>query len=357
MHEPAPPLKDWNQAFAEGVNAREIADLAWAIPPSLRYTQTASTLRSKIFPPIDFVVALYIAEGLTILAGRPKLGKSWLMLEIALAISMGGSCLGNIQCEPGDVLYLALEDNERRLQSRITKLIGFSKEWPARFHFATEWPRADAGGLERIREWIKSAGNPRLVVVDVFAMFRSPRSNKDSPYESDYLAMHGLQQIASEMGIAIVVVHHLRKSVAETDPFEKVSGTLGLSGAADTVLILDRDGNGATLYGRGRDIEEIETAVEFDRAACRWRVLGEAVEVRRTDERSSILAALKDAGSPMSPADLSAATGMASLNVRQLLLKMVKAGEVTKAAYGRYLHPDLTPLNTDNTDNTQGDES
>ena len=123
------------------------------------------------------------------------------------------------------------------------------------FHYATEWPRADAGGLDRIREWIKAADNPRLVVIDVFAMFRSPRSSKDFPYESDYNAMHGLQAIASETGVAIVAVHHLRKGVAEADPFEKVSGTLGLSGAADTVLILDRDA-WRELYGRGRDIEE-----------------------------------------------------------------------------------------------------
>ena len=89
----------------------------------------------------------YITEGLTILAGRPKLGKSWFMLETALGTSMAGICLGNIVCELGDVLYLALEDNERRLQSRITKLIGYANDWPERLHYATEWPRADAGGL------------------------------------------------------------------------------------------------------------------------------------------------------------------------------------------------------------------
>jgi hypothetical protein len=148
---------------------------------------------------------------------------------------------------------------------------------------------------------------------------------------------------ASETGVAIVIVHHLRKSAGEVDPFEKVSGTLGLSGAADTVLILDRDSQGATLYGRGRDIEEIETAVEFDRATCRWRVLGEAVDIRQTDERAEILSVLIDADEPMTPRDISIGAGMTRNNVDQLLFKMAKAGEVLKTGRGRYSHPSKSP--------------
>jgi hypothetical protein len=139
--------------------------------------------------------------------------------------------------------------------------------------------------------------------------------------------------------VAIVIVHHLRKSVGEVDPFEKVSGTLGLSGAADTVLVLDRDASGATLYGRGRDIEEIETAVEFNKETNTWRVLGEAAEVRRTNERAAILSVLIDADEPISPRDIAAETGMPRNNVDQLLFKMAKAGEVLKSGRGHYIHP------------------
>ena len=320
---------------------------------------SASELQSKIFEPVQFVVPGYIAEGATILAGRPKLGKSWLMLDVGLAVARGGYCLGDIRCEEGDVLYLALEDNERRLQSRITKLIGASgNEWPARFHYSTEWPRSEDGGLENVRVWIKAMEKPRLVVVDVLAEFRSPRKREDTLYEGDYAAVKELQRIASEMEVAIVIVHHLRKSAAEIDPFEKVSGTLGLSGAADTVLVLDRDGNGATLYGRGRDIEEIETAVEFDRRTCRWRILGEAAEVHRSDERSQILKSLKEAGDWMSPTDIADATQMSTQNVRQLLVSMTKAGTVRKLKRGRYIHPDheRTP-DHNNHEITNGDDA
>ncbi|WP_238206667.1 AAA family ATPase, partial [Methylobacterium aerolatum] len=244
----------------------------------------------------------------------------------------------------GEVQHVALEDNRRRLQRRIDKLLGpLNPEWPEAFEYATEWPRANEGGLDKIREWILAKANPRLVIVDVLAMFKPVRGSSESLYEADYAAIKGLQGLASEHGVAICIVHHTRKSGTESDPFEKVSGTLGLSGAADTTLILDRDGNGATLYGRGRDVEEIESAVVFDKAGCRWHVQGEASDVRRTDERGAVLAALEDATEPMSPGEIADETRMSNQNIRQLLVKMVKAGEVVKVGRGQYRHPDHNP--------------
>jgi AAA domain len=302
--------------------------------------RTAADLRCKTFDPIKYIVPGYIVEGCTILAGRPKLGKSWLMLDVGLAVARGDHCLGNVKCEQGDVLYLALEDNQRRLQNRMTRIMGYAHSWPERFHYATDWPRAEDGGLDQIRKWIETAERPRLVVVDVLAMFRSPRRKDQQPYEADYAAIQGLQAIASQTGVAIVVVHHLRKSAGELDPLEKVSGTLGLSGAADTVLILDRDAQGMTLYGRGRDIEEIETAVQFSRETCRWRVLGQAVEVRRSDERSLVLKLLREADEPMAPKDIMLAAELTNRNAVDLLLyKMAKAGEIERAGRGLYATP------------------
>lgn len=306
---------------------------------------SAHDLRRKVFEPIRYIVPGYIAEGCTLLAGRPKLGKSWLVLEMGLAVAKGEACLGGILCEQGDVLYLALEDNERRLQKRIDKVLGPLHEWPESFHYATEWSRANEGGLEAIRNWIEQAGNPRLIIVDVLAMFKPARGNKENMYEADYHAIKGLQALASEYRVAIIVVHHTRKGGSDGDPFEKVSGTLGLSGAADTTVVLDRDSNGATIYGRGRDIEEIESAVEFNKGNCRWFVLGQAAEVRRTDERSVILNTLITADEPMSPGDIADALGQPRNNIKQMLFKMTKAGEVLKVSgRGRYIHPERMDL-------------
>ncbi|MDP2355208.1 MAG: AAA family ATPase [Beijerinckiaceae bacterium] len=302
---------------------------------------SAAELRRKVFPAIRWTVDGYIAEGCTILAGRPKLGKSWLVLEAALAVASGTDCLGGIQCEEGDVLYLALEDNERRLQSRIDKLYGvFSDSWPVRFDFATEWPRANEGGLDAIRDWIRSKPNPRLIIVDVLAQFRPVRGDKETLYEGDYACVKRLQEIAGEYNLSIVIVHHTRKAGSDVDPFEKVSGSLGLSGAADTTMILDRDSNGCTIYGRGRDVEEIESAVTFDPAQCRWLILGKASEVRRSDERTAIIDVLREATEPLAPKEIMLGVEGSSRNAIDILLfKMAKAGEVVKAGRGLYTLP------------------
>ena len=300
---------------------------------------SASALQAMVFPPIKYIVPRYIVEGCTLLAGAPKLGKSWLALEIGLAVASGGKCLGNIECEQGDVLYLALEDNMRRLQSRMRKLVMVGDHWPPGLQFVTECERANTGGIDQIRKWAASVIWPRLAIVDVLAMFKPIVKGRDALYDADYASLKGLQELASELGIGVLVLHHTRKSPAEIDPFEKVSGTLGLSGAADSTLILSRDGNGCTIYGRGRDIPEIETAVSFDREICRWRVLGEAAEVRRSDERSAVVTALKEFGEQMSPADIAAVTNTRGGNIRQLLSKMVKDGQIVKAKRGKYSLP------------------
>lgn len=324
-----------------------------------RRTVTARELGELTFDPIKYVVPGYIAEGLTLFAGKPKLGKSWLCLEIGLAVAMGGVCLGDIRCTEGDVLYLALEDNRRRLQSRIRRLWQMETvahlALPERLHLATEWPRANQGGIAAIRDWIDDHPAARLVIVDVLAMFKGTARGRDQTlYEADYLAIKELRSLAMDTGIAIVVVHHTRKGgAAEADPFEKVSGTLGLSGAADTTIILDRDQNGCTLYGRGRDIAEIDVAVQFDGATCRWRLLGKAEEVRRADQRSVILGLLAGRDEAMSPAEIADALDMEGNNVRQLLFKMAKAGEVVKTGRALYaLAGHAAPSdNIDNPDN------
>jgi hypothetical protein len=155
------------------------------------------------------------------------------------------------------------------------------------------------------------------------------------------------KEARGEFNIAIVIVHHVRKSGSDVDPFEKVSGTLGLSGAADAVLILDKDGNGTTLYGRGRDVEEIEKAVSFGKLTCRGTILEAAAEVRRTDERAQILSVLIDADEPMNPKDIAIVASMPRNNVDQLLFKMSKAGEILKAARGRYVHSEPSDLISD----------
>ena len=107
-------------------------------------------------------------------AGRPKIGKSWLALDWSIAVARGGFCFGDIHCQEGDVLYLALEDNKRRLKFRLAKILGFTCEWPEKFEYATEWPRANEGGEPRF-DWASSTA---------CATAPPPRSARKSPTRS-----------------------------------------------------------------------------------------------------------------------------------------------------------------------------
>jgi hypothetical protein len=293
-------------------------------------------LKTMIFPPLKFVVPGIIVEGLTLFAGKPKIGKSWLLLHAAVAVARGGFTLGDIHCPEGDVLYCALEDNLRRVQSRLTKLLGIAADWPVRLEIQCEMPRLTAGGLDYIRQWIKSKPNARLVVIDTLAMVKSPKRPNQSDYDADYAAVLELRALAAKTGVAIVVVHHLRKAEAD-DAFDTVSGTLGLTGAPDSILILKRNSVGAViLHGRGRDLTEIEKAVTFNVQTCTWAITGEASEVQYSTERSTVLQAVDEAEEPIAPNAIAAATGMRTANVRKLLAKLAKDGAIEKATYGKY---------------------
>ncbi|MFD1987981.1 AAA family ATPase [Mesorhizobium newzealandense] len=300
-------------------------------------TFTAAALQQMRFPEAKYAVPGLIPEGLTILAGRPKLGKSWMAFEIAAAISANRICLGSYEPEQGDVLYAAMEDNPRRLQRRLDKILpALNGAWPDRLTLTTSWRRLDKGGVDDIAEWARNAGNPRLVILDTLAGVKPIRTQQG--YELDYAALEGLHRLANDIGMAIVVLHHTRKMEAE-DPLDTVSGTLGLAGCADTIMVIARNSQGTTLYIRGRDVEEAEHALTFDKASCRWAIVGAAAEVHRSEQRGAILAALESSDEPMGPQDIAAATRQPVTNIKFLLHKMMEAGEVEKEARGRYLHP------------------
>jgi AAA domain len=299
----------------------------------------AATLQHMTFPPLKFIVPELIPEGATLLVSRPKLGKSWFVLDVAVAVASGRFTLGELKPMSGDVLYLALEDGRRRLQRRLTKLLPtYGEPWSQRLKFATEWPKADQGGLADIEAWISSVESPRLVVVDTLAQFRKPPSAKAQLYAEDYAAIAGLQKIASAHCLGIVIVHHDRKMEAD-DVFDTVSGSLGLTGAADTILVMKRQAGAVTLHVRGRDIEEREKALQFDKQACRWSILGAAADVYRSAERKRVLAALE--GGPLRAKELMLEAEVRNRNAADVLLhRMLKDGEIIRAGRGLYSLPD-----------------
>jgi hypothetical protein len=306
------------------------------IVTALSDIKTATALQFMTFEALKYIVPDLIVEGCVLLAGKPKAGKSWFVLDVGLAVACGGYCLGDKKCEQGDVLYLALEDGDRRLQRRITKLLPtFGGKWPERSQYVTQWPRANEGGIEAIDEWCETHPDVRLVMIDVLAKFRAPSSGKGI-YQQDYALVSRLQELAVRRSITILIVHHTRKGASD-DPVEEISGTLGLGGGVDAFLVLKRTGSGATLTGRGRDIEDVDLAVKFNRETCRWIILGEAAEVRLSNERGRVLNVLEEAEDGLSVTEIMRIAHLISRGAADVLLSsMAKQGQVERVKRGVY---------------------
>jgi hypothetical protein len=320
-------------------------------PVSIR----ANELQKMTFPPVEWVIDGLLPLGLTLLAGKPKIGKSWFGLGASTAVAKGAPMLGCPNAG-GDVLYCALEDSQRRLQRRMTRVCA-DGDWPSRLTFWTHMPRLNEGGLEALEDWIASAPNPKLIVIDVLGAVRRERKGAEPVYDYDYESVAPLKRLADQHDLGIVVVHHTRKQMAE-DALEEVSGSNGLTGAADTIFNLARRAEGMVLYGRGRDTPVIELVIQFDEQAGVWRRVGERADVGRSAQRTAILAALEEQEEPLSPKEIAEASGVGSESLRQLLGKMVGNGEVRKTGRGLYMRAPTEVVHiTHNDNNVEAEEA
>ena len=235
-------------------------------PTTTELPKSAADLWKMNFPAPRFIVPDIIPEGLTLLVGAPKLGKSFAVHEIAIALATGGKAFGSVQVQQGHVLYLALEDNLRRLQKRLKNLcLELQPKGLENLFYKVSSPRLHDGLLPIIEEWLFNQPKTVFIILDTLAKVRPP-AGKGSIYQEDYAVLEGLKAIADKHQIGILVIHHTNKGEHE-DYFNSVSGTTGLTGAADTTLLLTntKRGNRAYLRGDGRDLEKpIDLALQRD---------------------------------------------------------------------------------------------
>lgn len=299
--------------------------------------RTLKQLLAAEFPDPCWAVPGLLAEGLNLLAGSPKSGKSMLALNLALTVAGGGLALGNIRTVPGGVLYLSLEDMERRVQSRARKmgaLIG--RGTPERLSVATHWPRMDQGGLGLLSEWVKRADSPRLLIVDVLGKFRPMLRDRGNAYEQDSQHMYAIKEFADENHLTVLVLHHTRKLVGkekERDEFEDVSGTQGLAGGCDGILMLKRarQSNEATVAMTGRDSGEQKLALQFDPETLTWSSLGTAEEHLQGVFQVKLLNYMKSRpGLPIFPSELADALSADGGAVRKTLHRLNEKGIVCR---------------------------
>ena len=240
------------------------------------HTIDADTLQSIPYEPLSFVVEELLPQGLHLLAGAPKIGKSWLALWLCLRVA-SGEPLWNFPTRPCEVLYLCLEDSFQRIQSRLFDL---TDDAPATLHFAVMAEQIQSGLLDQIEQFLTVHPATGLVVTDTLQRIRSA-GNDVNPYASDYRDIGMLKALADRRRIAILLVHHLRK-LSDDDPMNMISGTTGLSGATDSNFVLrksKRRENTATLYCTGRDIAYRELSLEFDGDTHIWNLLSDNCEL------------------------------------------------------------------------------
>jgi len=232
---------------------------------------TADLLLATTLPEPRWAVPGLLPAGLSVLAGAPKIGKSWLLLDICLRVAMGSKVLGACDVEPGPTLYLALEDTARRLQERARRLLR-DEPAPSTAHLHTSWPRMGEGGADLLRDHLAAYPDTRVVAVDVLSRVRDLTKGNQQQYEADYEAMTTFKRLADAYGVAVLVNHHDKKA-KEKDWLSNVSGTRGVTGAADAVMLLSKERGRAdgVLSITGRDVEEARHALTFDTG--QWQLL------------------------------------------------------------------------------------
>lgn len=247
---------------------------------------SAKDLQNKDIPAPKIIVENMLFQGLSVVASQPKIGKSWLSLDLAICVANGQDFLGN-KTEQGDSLYLALEDSYHRLKSRLNLILD-NKKAPDNLFIATLSNGLENGLLEQLNDFITLHPNTRLIIIDTLQKVRGNIKFNESAYSNDYKEVGKLKAFADQHNIAILLVHHLRKAKDKDDVFNQISGTNGIAGAADTMIVLskvNRSSKETIISITGRDVEYSEKIMFFDKDSYRWKILANREEL---DERQAL---------------------------------------------------------------------
>jgi AAA domain len=238
--------------------------------PARQTSWTLGELMSQTFPELTWAVDGLVPEGLTLLVAAPKIGKSFLTMNLALALVFDRLALGSLRGDTGEVLVIPLDDpSPRRMQTRLKEIMDAAGLDPCdqRFelHLETDWPTLAEGGGDQLDEWLENHPSCSLVVIDTLSRLRDEEARKSAdPGKPDEKAMAEFKRIADKHRVAIIGTHHDKKG--ESDDFlDMVSGNKKLTGGADTIVYLKRARNEGHAIAKvtGRDVEEREVALDF----------------------------------------------------------------------------------------------
>ena len=236
------------------------------LDPRYIETVTMQGLLDTAFTPRIPIIEGLLYPGTYLMAGAPKIGKSFLVLQMGFAIATGTPLWG-MQLHQGSVLYLALEDDPARLQRRSSRMFGV--EGTKNMHFATKAKSLENGLMQQLEGFIREHSDTKLIIIDTLQKVRGDDGDKYS-YANDYQIISNLKALTDANQIAVLIVHHTRKQDAE-DKFDTISGTTGLLGSADGAFLLrkeKRTGPEATLDVIGRDQQDLRFKLLFSYETC-----------------------------------------------------------------------------------------
>ena len=249
-----------------------------------------NTIRKMEHKPLKYAVNSILPHGLFILAGSPKVGKSWLVLDICIAIATDGDIWG-YRANKNGVLYYALEDNWRRINDRINTLDTDNTDMSS-FRVKLSAPGIGTGLIEEIDKHMASYPNTSLIVIDTFEHIRNRDTTKQTLYSADYSDIKILRSVTNKYEITLLLVHHTRKMNDENDPINNISGSTGLTGATDGNWVLEkvkRSENHAKITIDNRDTEGFCFDLKFNADTCHWEYIGNNTGIDNADEDIAIL--------------------------------------------------------------------
>jgi len=322
-------------------------------PAKVRWTP--AELYKADFAEPKYIIPELIPYGLSFFAGRPKIGKSWYAMQVAHAVGTGGKLFGH-DITKGNVLYIALEDNARRLKHRSAKQ-GIPAD--ANIEFVTEWSPLNEDGMGDLINEV-SQGGYDLVIIDTFSRSITGKADQmDGGSMTDIVGQ--LQSMGQTYDLSILVIdHHRKKNAYSDDPIDDILGATGKAAVADAAMGLykERGKAGATLRIVGRDIEEKSLALEWDALTYSWQLVGEAGQVMANTKKADILDAIRtlvDMGKVPTTTRIASVTDQKKGNVSRDIADLLNAGFITKGKkQGReqpYYIPGEHVTHLDNNDN------
>jgi len=293
----------------------------------------------KKYEPIKFLVEDILPEGLSIISGSPKIGKTFLALNLGLSIATGSKTLGHLRTEKVGVAYFAIDEKDQYIQEKINCIREFQEKnvIPDNFRLMFKMNRLSEGGYEQITDYIDRHPDLKLIVIDTLGRVRKP-SGRGNAYEIDVEAIGQLQDICKEKNVSILLLHHNKKGKSE-DFIENLSGSMGLSGTVDTILCLERarGETEGTLKVTGRLIrDEKDLSVKFNKDLLSWEILGDAELYKQSKERRELIDIFLKEEYPISNKELSELSGRNYSTIKGLTWRMEKDGLLLKVKNGCY---------------------